>query len=55
MGIREVAELLSLIVSDPYWRLILRGSVHGLDEVALLLLQLLDLLDLLQILLLLQL
>lgn len=55
MSIREVAELLSLIVGDPYRRLILRGGVHGLDEVVLLLLQLLDLLDLLQILLLLQL
>jgi hypothetical protein len=54
VSIREVAELLSLVVGDPYWRLILHGCLHSLDEVVLLL-QLLDFLDLLQILLLLQL
>jgi hypothetical protein len=54
VSIREVAELLSLVVGDPYWRLILHGRLHSLDEVVLLL-QLLDFLDLLQILLLLQL
>lgn len=54
MGIGEVAELLSLVVGDPYWRLIMRRCMHGLDVVAVLL-QILYLFHLIHVLLLLQL
>jgi hypothetical protein len=52
VGIGEVAELLSLVVGDPYWRLIMRRCMHGLDVVAVLL-QILYLFHLIHVLLLL--